>query len=231
MAYDTLRHSAAQRYFAQAVRFAQASGDEGYAAYAISSMADQAIFLGRPRQALRLANVAQSRIGAHAPSLALAEAHVFEARAHALMGDRSACERALGSAEQTFDRLSPDDLPVWGQSWSHIVLASHAGTCWTDLGDAAQATPQIGALWSSIADGQPRRRVYSAVQLSRIALVRRDIEEATHYASIAVEASPDMGSLRSVEHVNRQIEHLVATNHAHPLVQSLAAKVVELRAE
>ena len=61
MAYDTLRHSLAQRYFVQALRFAEAAGDRAYAAYVLASMADQALYLRRPDQALRFARVAVRR--------------------------------------------------------------------------------------------------------------------------------------------------------------------------
>jgi hypothetical protein len=86
MSYDAGRQSVAQRYFAQAVRLAQAAGDEGYAAFSVTSMADQASFVGHPRDALRLAVVAARRTSRDLPTVALLEGRIFQARANAALG-------------------------------------------------------------------------------------------------------------------------------------------------
>jgi hypothetical protein len=220
MAYDNARHSAAQRYFSQAVRFAHAAGDEAYASYAVASMADQALFLGQPQETLRLAQVARSRTAAHLPSISLVEARVFEARAHAVMGDMGGVERALADAERTFDQLAPDAVPEWASNWSPAVLSSHAATCWADVGDTSRAARLLGELWASVQD-QPRRRVYCAVQLSKVALVDRDVDQSTHFAELALESMPQTSSRRSWRVLTDQVVALQRSAGAHPQVREL----------
>src|SRR5262249_8626004 len=59
MAYDSNRHGIAQRYFVQGLRLAREAGDTAFGAYLLTSMSHQSLYLGRPRDALRLAQVAR----------------------------------------------------------------------------------------------------------------------------------------------------------------------------
>jgi hypothetical protein len=119
-----MRQSAAQRYFARAVRLAQAAGDEGYAAFAVTSMADQALYVGHPQDALRLAVVAERRTPRGLPAVALLEGRVFQARANAALGDVAEGTAKLSEAAALFERLDGSDVPSSGSHWSRAVLLS-----------------------------------------------------------------------------------------------------------
>jgi ADP-ribose pyrophosphatase YjhB (NUDIX family) len=196
MSYDTSRNSLAQRYFTQALRFAGAAGDRAYAAYVLSSMADQALFLQRTDQALRLAKVARDASERANVPVAMTEACMFEARAHAARGDASECKTALLQAEANYNRIASDESPTWASHWSEVLFASHAGTCWIDLDRPAQAEGLIQLVWDSAKD-QTRRRVYSGVQLARIALLRGDADQASAYGIGALESTSGSTSHRS----------------------------------
>lgn len=196
MSYDTSQNSLAQRYFTQALRFAGAAGDRAYGAYVLTSMADQALSLGRPDQAMRLARVAQDVAQKTGVPVMMTEAHVFEARAHAAMSDAVACAHALEQAEASFNRIVPSEQPSWARHWDEVPFASHAGTCWIDLGKPAQASSLIQLVWDSTKD-QARRRVYSAVQLARIGLLTEDLEYASTYGVEALESASGLSSHRS----------------------------------
>ncbi|MBI1759238.1 MAG: hypothetical protein HYR62_08445 [Actinobacteria bacterium] len=222
MAFDTLHHATAQRYFSQAIRFAEAAGDQGYAAFAVASMADQALFVGQPTQALRLAQVAGDRSGRTGHPVTTTEAHVLRARAYATLGEVKSCSRALTRAERTFNQLDGTDHPTWAAHWTEYVLSSHAGTCWTDLGQVDEASRQIGFAWRA-AQHQPRRLVYNTVQLGRIALLRHDVEEACHYLGLAEENNNDLLSERSAWHVTRLRDTLTTDHGGHTAVRQLRA--------
>jgi hypothetical protein len=196
MSYDTSRNSLAQRYFTQALRFADAAGDRAYAAYVLSSMADQALFLQRPDQALRLAQVARDASERANVPVAMTEASVFEARAHAARGDAAGCKAALSRAEASYNRIVPGETSAWASHWSEVLFASHAGTCWIDLNRPLEAEPLIQLVWDS-GRSQTRRRVYSGVQLARIALLRGDIDQASAYGVGALESTNGSTSHRS----------------------------------
>lgn len=207
MSYDGAEHSAAQRYFAQAVRLAQAAGDEGYASYVVTSLADQALFVGQPRDALRFAQVARNRASSSLPSVALIEARVFEARAYAVLGDQAAATEALVTAEQLFDRLPSEGSPTWAAHWSHTVLASHAATLWIDLGQPEQGARLLQEMGEPGPE-QPRRGLYRAVQASRVAQLQRDLEQATEHIVTAVRLLAHTSSKRSWQQVDKQVDTL-----------------------
>lgn len=198
MAYDAGRHSVAQRYFVQALRVAQAAGDRAYGAYVLASMSDQALFLGHSGDALRLARAARDT-NAGVPTV-LTEATMLEARALAKMGERSQCVEALGRAEQAFSLIRPDERPDWSGAFDEVVFASHAGTCWVDLGQAAPAREHIDSALGRMA-GQARRRVYGTIQLAKIALIQHDLDQACTLGIEAVDAVNGLASHRSVRHL------------------------------
>ncbi|WP_309117777.1 hypothetical protein [Saccharothrix sp.] len=130
MAYDDDKHSLAQRYFVQSLRFAKEASDSAYGAYVLNTMSHQALYLGRTREALRLAQVArQGYTGTHMPAVQT-EAAMLEARAHAALRDATSATQALQDAERFFSLHSPDDAPNWAAHWTDVVFASFAGHGW-----------------------------------------------------------------------------------------------------
>jgi hypothetical protein len=184
MAYDALSHSVAQRYFTQAVRLADAAGDHGYAAYALTSLAAQALWLDQPRQALRLSRIAFDRSSSVGNRLATIESLVVQGRALAALADADASGLSMARAEEEYARLDHARLPAWGSGWTSLVMASHAATCQVDLGRPEQAQAMLQPIWTAAAE-QPRRRAYVAVQLGRAALLTGDTEAARGFAVAA----------------------------------------------
>ncbi|MEV6375473.1 hypothetical protein [Micromonospora musae] len=228
MAFDTSRHSLAQRYFTQALRFAEASGDRAYAAYVLTSMADQALYLRRPDQALRLAQVARDASTRANTAVAATEATMFEARALAALGDETGCAAALVQAEASFNRIAAEGRPDWGKHWSEVLFASHAATCWVELGKPKEAGELLRLVWDSTKD-QARRRVYGAVQLARVALLNRNVEEAAAFATTAVDSAGGLTSHRSREHL-AQIRQQLTPYADQPSVESFQQRATLLLA-
>ncbi|PZS27688.1 MAG: hypothetical protein DLM59_15945 [Pseudonocardiales bacterium] len=222
MGYDSAKHSLAQRYFVQALRFAREAGDLGYGTYVLTSMSDQALFLGRPDQALRLAQVAGSRESGPPPTV-LAEAAVLEARACAELGNRAGASSALLKAEKRLERATVNELPAWASRFDATVLASHVGTCWISLERPEEARRALSVVWEH-ASGQPRRRAYAAVQLANTAALEGDVDEACALGVVAVEATYGMTSSRAHHHINGLVRRL-KPHRDIPAVRELSDRV------
>ena len=78
----------------------------------------------------------------------------------------------------------------------------------------------LGELWTSVQD-QPRPRVYCAVQLTKAALVDRDVDQSTQFAALALESMPQTSSRRSRRVLNDQVVALQRSAGGHPQVKEL----------
>lgn len=204
MAYDAEKHSLAQRYFIQALRLAKAAGDTGYGAYVLNTLSHQAMYLERPLEALRLAQAAAQTYRDGSVPVVSTESAVLEAKASALLGDRSGCARALSAAEKAFSaegNLSALPAPPWAAHWSETLLSAFAGDCWLSLGDTERARPYLWTAWEG-SQSQARRKVFAAGQLAKAALRDRELDETARFALIAAESVDGLKSRRSLQVVS-----------------------------
>ncbi|MEV4602556.1 XRE family transcriptional regulator [Amycolatopsis sp. NPDC049253] len=124
MSYDAGIHGMAQRYFIQALRIAESTGDRLLGASILDAMSHQATFLGRYREAANLARSA--RMGTANAGSASAAAHFYamEARALARLGDAAECDRAMSAAVREFERRDPANDPAdWFGYFNESELA------------------------------------------------------------------------------------------------------------
>jgi hypothetical protein len=211
-ALDMGRPGISQRYFTQALRLAKTGGHRHFGAYVLTSLSDQALFLGHPREALRLAQAAHAS-ATGAPSV-LTESALLEARAHATLQDQSGCAAALNRAERAFDKIRPEDVEDRHQVIDNVILASHVGTCWVDLGEPNRAETSLVTVLDAMR-GQARRRVYGTIQLAKVALLRKDTELACSLGIEAAGAINGLPSYRSAHHLN-DLAQRVRTVGPHP---------------
>ncbi|MFE3454134.1 hypothetical protein ACFXJ8_34945 [Nonomuraea sp. NPDC059194] len=138
MSFDIADHGAAERAFIQALRLSKAAGDRLHGAHILANLATQAIFLGLPGEAVRLARAAVEGAGRHPSATVAARLHATAANAHALTGDLSAFEVAIGRAQQALDH---DDgrAPEWARYFSPAHLAGTAMRSLLDLDRPDQA--------------------------------------------------------------------------------------------
>lgn len=148
--------------------------------------------------ALRLACAATGQAGTTA--VVRAEAAMFEARSHAQLGDAHAASEALSRAEGLLSDAASSERPDWSSPFDEVVFSSHAGTCWVDLGAASPASEHFEAVLERLR-GQARRQVYGTVQLARIALLGRDVDQAASLGLRALETPGGLQSVRSRRHV------------------------------
>ncbi|MFF0577123.1 hypothetical protein ACFY19_39185 [Streptosporangium saharense] len=200
MAYDLEQHGLAQRYLIQALRLAREAGDHGLGGEILAGMSHQALYIGQPAHALDLARAAQlsaRRAGIYA---LLAEAHVVEAHAHALLEDRAACGAALHEAETAFDRRETGERPDWIAYFDEAYLSAKFAHCFRDLGDGAAAVRH--AQRSLDMDGRyVRGRMFNLALLSAGLLQSGDLEHACVAATEALDLAVGLQSARTRSYV------------------------------
>ena len=208
MSWDSGRQGLAQRYFIQALRLAQASGNRALGAHILADMATQAHSLGDAAQALDLASAG---LDCGSP-VTEARCAAWQGRAHALRGDQRACAQACSMAERALDRAVPPGDRVWFKFFTADHLAHEMLHMASDLGtadDVQRLAP--GVLASASADGMARRRVLGTTALASSYLPshsnsRGDIDQA---CDLLCQVIPSLSSLNSTRGLERAPWHAV----------------------
>lgn len=115
------------------------SGNAALEAHAFCNTSFLARDTGRFREAVR---AAQAGLRAAQPldsARLLSLLSLREAAAWAGLGDRSACEQALGRAHDFFDRGPADDDPEWMSFFGEPEREALEAQCWSALGDWGRA--------------------------------------------------------------------------------------------
>ncbi|MBB2915554.1 hypothetical protein FHS43_006877 [Streptosporangium becharense] len=200
MAYDLEQHGLAQRYLIQALRLARSAGDHGLGGEILAGMSHQAIYIGQPAHALDLARAAQLSAHRAAVFALLSEAHVLEAHAQALLGDRAACARSLHEAELAFDRRAAGDRPQWISYFDEAYLSAKFAHCFRDLGDGPGTVRH--ARRSLEMDGRyVRGRMFNLSLLSAGLLASGELHEACEVGGQALELARGLQSVRTRSYV------------------------------
>lgn len=201
MSYDAGAHGLAQRYFIQALRIADTSGDRLLAASILDAMSHQATFLGRFRDAANLARAAAQGSSARGSQTLAAHFHVMEARALARTGDAPACERAMSAAVREYERRNPQRDPEWFQYFDEAELAAELGHCNRDLGRPVDASTY--AARSVGLNGEAARSDFFATMvLADAYLDQGDVDQACEVALRALQVGEQLKSARCTAYVD-----------------------------
>ncbi|MBO3742701.1 hypothetical protein [Actinoplanes flavus] len=184
MAYDAGEHGASLRHFTTALRLSRASGDRLYGAHLLANLATQAVYLGHPRNAVRLAAAAIDGAG-RAPAEVRARLHAAAACAYAVAGDRRSCTTALRKARTAIDRARPGAGPFWAAYFSPAHLAGTAARCYRDLQLHHRAVKYGPAALHLPHDSSRTRALHTAL-LATIHAATGDLDEACRYGDQAV---------------------------------------------
>lgn len=225
MAYDAALHGHAQRYLGLALSFARHAGDDGLGAEILAAQAHQAVYLGRPGEAVDLARAAQvTARRAGLPTL-LAECYVMEAHGHAARNDARACARALSEADASFGKPAREDAPGWLRYFDEAYLAARMAHCFRDLGEPGHA--ERYARRSLDMDGRfVRGKAFNLSLLATALADQDDIEEACAVGSKAVDLAGGLGSARSVRYV-RNLQRSLRRRADAPAVREFSERVAE----
>ncbi|MER6948080.1 hypothetical protein ABT294_28985 [Nonomuraea sp. NPDC000554] len=138
MSYDIGDQGAAERAFIQALRLSKAAGDRVHGAHILANLATQAIFLGLPDEAVRLARAAVQGAGRRPGWAVAARLKTTEANAHALAGDLYSFRAAIARAQHALDRADADS-PAWARYFTPAHLAGTAMRSLLDLDRPSEA--------------------------------------------------------------------------------------------
>jgi hypothetical protein len=128
MAYDLEQHGLTQRYLIQALRLAREADDHALGGEILAGMSHQAVYIGRPDDALDLARAAyESAAKTELPAL-ISECLIMQAHALAAIKESSACAKALDEAERAFERSETTDAPQWLRYFDEAYMAAKFGT-------------------------------------------------------------------------------------------------------
>lgn len=207
MYYDAGRHGVGQAYFTQALRLTREVGDDALSAYLMTSIAHQALHVGESAAALRVAkaarNVAESANSPHV----LVEADLLLARSHAALSQIGDATAALQRAEQSYEQSEKAGARNWEPQWDDVMFASHAGTCWSDLGNTKEARRLLTHVWDSSAD-RPRRLIYSAAELGIAAAREGEVDLACEHGQDVLSLRVKVDSNRTQQNLDRLANEL-----------------------
>lgn len=208
MSYDAGRHGLAQRYFIQALGFADAGRDRLLSASILDAMSHQASFLGRYREAATMARAARLGADGSAAPILTAHFHIMEARALARIGDASACDRAMDDAAQHFARHTPGDGPEWIGYFDGAELAAEMGHCHRDLGRPGLAIEQASQALDSASGDYARSDFFVAMVLADAHLDQGDVDAGCRVAEQAITVGESLDSVRCHSYVSEFRERL-----------------------
>lgn len=225
MSYDACHHGLAQRYFLQALRFAQDGGDRRLAGSILSAMSHQATFLGRHTEAATLARAARMGISGVATPTLMAQFHAMEARALARTGDRRGCEQALAEAARFLDRRNSGDEPEWITYFDEAELAAEAAHCFRDVNSARQAVEHAG---NAMSGSHVRSDFFVTMVLADAHLRAGEVEEACRVTLDALDLGEQLRSGRCVSYL-REFRAALAPHAKAAAVRELHEQAAEAR--
>ncbi|MER6399299.1 helix-turn-helix domain-containing protein [Kitasatospora sp. NPDC001603] len=193
--FDQGEHHLAGRLWNAALVSAHAGDDRDLGAGVLSDFAYQAIWLNNPDSAVAPLTQALSRAG-HPTARSLL--HLRRARAHAALGDRNACHRDLSAAEAALLTDTPDPAPAWCAWMGPADLAVDSGQCLLDLGRASEALGRIDEGIGLLPEARAKTKAVFQLSQARGLLGTRDIEQALHITTAAVETATRIGAQRCV---------------------------------
>ncbi|MTD58765.1 XRE family transcriptional regulator [Amycolatopsis pithecellobii] len=209
MSYDAGLHGLAQRYFIQALRLAESTGDRLLGASILDAMSHQATFLGRYREAANLARAARMGTETAGSSSALAHFYAMEARALARLGDTAECDRAMAAAVREFERRNPENDPAdWFGYFNESELAAELGHCNRDLGRSVDASTYASQSLGPTASGYVRSDFFATMVLADAYLDQGEAEQACKIALDALQIGERLKSARCGAYVGEFRERL-----------------------
>lgn len=157
-AFDADRHSAAQAYLLGSLRAAHTAQDARLGAGALSYLAIHAYANDRPRDAIVAAQAGRQQVrGFDVPHL---EAVLLtrQARGHALLGEREAVRRALGTAAELCMKGPGKDDPHWIYWMNEGEIHGQTASASLAMGDTAAAVQSFGKAAEGLNPTEQRTR-------------------------------------------------------------------------
>lgn len=197
LAWDADSDSEAQRYYLLSVQMAHVARDSGYAALALADLARQGLDLGRPQDALELAQLAQYGSRNSGGTKLHAFLLTRQAWAFAHLNCPREFRRAVGQAEDLFAEDNTLSCPTWLDSFDEAELFGVLGARYRDLASTEPryvrvAEKYIHRALSVRSVDRIRNRTFDLIGLARTYLIMRELEQGCFVARQAVEINDEV---------------------------------------
>jgi hypothetical protein len=229
--YDVEQHDQAQRLWIVALELCRHTDHPRAADLAVDvllDMAHQSLHLSRPDEALRLVGlglVVENNSPAAVSDATRSYLASVQSWSYAVLGETTACERALGRAEQHFAAVDPATALPWAAHVDTAEFTAQQGHAWyllsaTQPDAAARAVPLLTAATSAYGDDYACARAVNLTGLAGSHARAGDIDAAVSVGRRALEEITRIPSQRAY-HRLRMLDDCLAVHQT--------ADVAELR--
>lgn len=220
---DAGHYARAAHFYCVGVKAAHAADDDGLAGNLISTLAYQVANVGNPREAVLLAQSADSGGRRTTPAVRA----LFKERlawAYAKAGERRPAEHTLAAVETAYDQRVPEREPEWVYWLDEDEITVMAGRCHVELGLADRAVPLLSGVLAHYDERRTRELALYTSWLAEAHVQLGTVEEAVAAASRTVELTSRIASARSDDRV-RVLRRRLAPFRSVPVVADFEAMV------
>ncbi|MGW5351751.1 tetratricopeptide repeat protein [Streptomyces sp. NPDC004031] len=223
MAGDEGNQGLAQRYYAHSFRLAAEAGDPELSATALRGMAVQAIDLGNPAAAVRLAEECVHHGRTVQDPRAVAYYQATLANAAALDGDRRTATAALTASQSAIEDAPKSPGESWAAHYSAGRWAHETGMILAQLGDLGAAEDHLHHALAIHGLDRRRTRAIVLADLGQVHLRRDDTDAALATWSEFLDSAEGIRSVKVTEAVAAMRARLHRLGHI-PAAQELARR-------
>ncbi|MGH3943035.1 MAG: helix-turn-helix domain-containing protein [Pseudonocardiaceae bacterium] len=196
LAFDAGRQAEARYWWLEASHIARLVGDDRLFVDAASLLSRQATELGRPREAIDVAQAARQAAGSWGTPRLRSHLLSLEALAHSRAGDHSATWNALHQAGTLLGSEPHDDDPPWLTFWDEADFGCCEARAALSLGQLPLAERSSRTALATVRPEYSRNRVSYLTCRSEVLVKQHDLGEAVVTAAQAVEGASDVSSAR-----------------------------------
>lgn len=214
----------------KAVRMANAGGDPSLRLYALVRRADIALYQDDALSLIELSRRAQQHDQVPVRIRGLAAQR--EAQGHALIGDRTACMRAIerSAVLLTEATISPQAGPTLGTARTPDLVALMKGWCLHDLGRPAEAAELLDREIVQFPPRAHRARVRYQTRAALAYAMADELERATELIVSLLEPARILDSA-TIRHDLRSLTKVLARRRSYPAVRPLLPALTTLLQE
>lgn len=197
---DAGQYTTAAQYYTVGVKAAHAANNPGLAGNLISTLAYQVANVGNPREAVLLAQSADTGGKQATPTVRA----LFKERlawAFAKVGEPRSTERTLAAVESTYEHRDPGQDPEWVYWLDEDEVTVMAGRCYVELGQADRAIPLLSTVLEHYDDRRTRELALYTSWLAEAHMQLGAVDEAAAAATQTLELTSQITSARSDDRV------------------------------
>lgn len=227
LSYDSGRAADARSLYGEALAAARIADDPGLEGHAFGCLSLLAKASGRPREAISAAQGAQSVVRTHGSPRLLSLMAMREAGGWALLGDRSAADKAIVRAHHLYAKGPTEPDPEWLEFYTPAELAGLEALARADLDQHERAA--AGAEQAVLLHGERfarNRALYQAdVAIQHAVRERAEPEAAAEAAGRVLAYLPEVRSDRLLQ----QLHNVESALQRHAAVPAVADWLEEYR--